>query len=236
MDLHAANMASAPAEEEVRLGPWRLRRGGGGRRAMAATLEATCEGTPRPEDIAAAIARMRGWGQRPVFLVRAGEEALDAALAAEGLAREGATEILAVPAAAAAHRAADVAVIDCDGPLAVQVEIWRAAGMGPERLDGMARVAAPKRYLLGRLRDRPAGAAFVCASGGVAMLNALEIAEPARRQGLGRRIVGWAGAWAAEAGAATLAVAVETENAPARALYAALGMTRAAGYHYRVRT
>jgi N-acetylglutamate synthase len=236
MDLHAANMASAPAEEEVRLGPWRLRRGGGGRRAMAATLEGAREGRPRPEDIAAALARMREWGQRPVFQVRAGEEALDAALAAEGLVREGRTVILAVPSAAVAHRAADVAVIDCDGPLAVQVEIWHAAGVGPERLAGMARVATPKRYLLGRLRDRPAGAAFVCASGGVAMLNALEIVGAARRQGLGRRIVGWTGAWAAEAGAKTLAVAVDTENAPARALYADLGMTPAASYHYRVGT
>ncbi len=129
-------------------------------------------------------------------------------------------------------------MIDCDGPLAALVEIWRAAGIGPGRLAGMARVPEPKRYLLGRLRDRPAGAAFVSAfvsaAGGVAMLNALEVVERARRQGLGRRMVGWAGAWAAEAGAETLAVAVDAENAPARALYAGLGMVPAAAYHYRV--
>jgi N-acetylglutamate synthase len=230
MDLHAANLASAPAEEEVALGPWRLRRGGGGRRAMAATLE----GPLGKGDAAVAMARMRAWGQRPVFQVRAGEDGLDAALAAEGLVREGETVILAAPAASVAHREPDVLVIDCEGPLAALAEIWRAAGIGPERLAGMARVPQPKRFLLGRLRDRPAGAAFVSAAGGVAMLNALEVVERARRQGLGRRMVGWAGAWAADAGAATLAVAVEAGNAPARALYAGLGMVPAGAYHYRV--
>jgi N-acetylglutamate synthase len=98
----------------------------------------------------------------------------------------------------------------------------------------MARVAEPKRYLMGRHADRPAAAAFISAGHGVAMLNALQVVDRARRQGLGRRMVGWAGAWAGEVGAGTLAVAVEVENTPARALYDGLGMTPAGTYHYRV--
>ena len=39
--------------------------------------------------------------------------------------------------------------------------------------------------------------------------------------------------WAAEAGAERLALAVTRENAGARALYDALGMTEVASYHYR---
>ena len=47
-------------------------------------------------------------------------------------------------------------------------------------------------------------------------------------------MTGAAAAWAAAEGAATLALAVTRANAPARALYARLGLAEAAAYHYRV--
>jgi hypothetical protein len=43
-----------------------------------------------------------------------------------------------------------------------------------------------------------------------------------------------AAAWATGRGVPTLALAVTEGNAPARALYAGLGMAEAARYHYRL--
>jgi hypothetical protein len=43
-----------------------------------------------------------------------------------------------------------------------------------------------------------------------------------------------AAAWAQRAGAPVFAMAVTERNAPARALYARLGLAEAARYHYRV--
>ena len=228
-DLFAALAASWPAGEVVELGPWRLRRGwGGGRRASAVTLERSL-GDPGPAEDA-----MRLWGERPIFMVRDGEAALEAALAERGYRSEAPTVLYAGAASGLAYRAADLAVIDCDGPVAIMAEIWAAAGIGPARLDVMARVTGPKRFLLGRLSDRAAGAGFVSVHGGVAMLNGLVVSPGVRRRGLGRRLTQWAAGWAVEQGAEVLALTVEAENAPARALYDGLGMVPAGGYHYRV--
>ena len=47
---------------------------------------------------------MRAWGQRPLFLLRPGEEALDAALAARGYGSRDRIVILAAPAGGAGGR------------------------------------------------------------------------------------------------------------------------------------
>ncbi len=113
-------------------------------------------------------------------------------------------------------------------------ETWAAGGVGPARLAVMARAPQPRTWLLGRLGDRPAGCAFVALHGVVAMLHALEIAEVARRRGLGARMTRFAAAWGAARGAQTLALAVTGANTPARALYAGLGMAEVGAYHYRI--
>lgn len=176
---------------------------------------------------------MRGWGQRPLFILRPGDEALDAALAARGYAIPDRTVICAAPAARFAAPGGETA-IPCAAPLAAMVEIWAAGGIGPAKLATMARAPEPRLYLLGRLGDRPAGCAFAAIHGGVAMLSALEIAGFARRHGLAGRLVRAAAAWAADRGATTLALAVKEENAAARTLYAGLAMAEVGGYHYRI--
>ena len=229
--LAEALLATWPAAETRRLGPWTLRRGeGGGSRTEAASLD----GAPGDlaADIAAAAAAMRGWGQHPLFIVRDGEDGLDAALAAAGYTIPDRTVILAAPAAMLAAPGGEAA-IPVEAPLAAMVEIWAAGGLGPERLAVMARAPEPRTCLLGRLGDRPAGCAFVAVHRGIAMLSALEIAGFARRRGLAGRLVRAAAAWAAGRDAPTLALAVKRDNAPALALYAGLGMAAAAAYHYR---
>jgi GNAT superfamily N-acetyltransferase len=227
MDLLAALLATWPAAETRRLGPWTLRRGaGGGNRTSAATLDGPVAG---PE---AAEAAMLAWGQRPLFMVRPDEEALDAVLAGHGYRVHDPSLLLAAPAEALAEAPGEAA-IRCGAPLARMAEIWAAGGIGPERLAVMARAPEPRTWLLGRLGDRAAGCAFVAVHGGVAMLHALEIAPEARRRGLGARLTRAAAHWARGAGGATLALAVTRANAPARDLYAGLGMTEAGAYHYR---
>ena len=229
MQLLDALAVTWPAAEIVRLWPWTLRRGdGGGRRVSAATLDGALA------DPGGAEATMRGWGQRPLFMIRPGEEALDVLLAGRGYAVEEPTMLFAGPAAALARERPDDAAVFGDAPLACMAEIWEAGGGGPARLAVMARAPRPRVFLLGRLGDRPAGCAFAAVSGGVAMLHALEVASFARRKGLGASMTRAVAAWARGAGAGTLALAVTHGNGPARALYGGLGMAPAGGYHYRI--
>jgi GNAT superfamily N-acetyltransferase len=113
-------------------------------------------------------------------------------------------------------------------------EIWSAAGVGPSRQAVMARAPGPKTYLFGRAGDAPAACAFVACDREVAMLHALEVSPPFRRQGLGMALARAAVAWAADQGARTCALAVAVANAPARSAYDRLGMTQVAAYHYRL--
>jgi GNAT superfamily N-acetyltransferase len=176
---------------------------------------------------------MRGWGQRPLVMVRSGEEALDRALAARGYLEHEPSVLLAAPIGALAARR-DETAITCHAPLARMAEIWAADGIRPARLAVMDRAPGPKTWLLGRFGDRAAGCGFVALHGGVAMLSALVVAPDARRRGLGARLTRGAAGWAAAQGASTLALAVTRGNAPARALYAGLGMAEAGAYHYRI--
>jgi len=227
--LFAALAATWPAAETRRLGPWTLRRGeGAGNRVSAATLEAELDALEEAE------AAMRAWGQPPLAMVRPGEDAIDAALAARGYARADATLILAAPAAALGSGATPEQAIDCEGPLACLAAIWDAGGIGPARRAVMARATGPKAWLLGRIGERPAAAGFVALHDGVAMLHALEVARDARRRGVGGLLTAAAAAWALDRGAATLALAVTEANAPARGLYARLGLGEVARYHYRL--
>lgn len=221
--------ATWPAETIERDG-WTLRRGrGAGSRASAATRAAP-DADPR-----AAEAGMRALGQPALFMIRPGEEDLDATLAAMGYAVEDVTTLLAAPAAevAAPGAAPGVGVIRCDAPLARMAELWDENAIGPARRAVMARVLGPKVYLLARDGDRPAGCAFVAFDGRAAMIHALAIAPFARRKGLARRVTRAAAAWAAERGARELALAARADNAPALALYRGLGFTPRGEYHYR---
>jgi GNAT superfamily N-acetyltransferase len=228
-DLFAALAATWPAAETVRLGPWTLRRGeGGGNRVSAATLDGPTA------DPSGAEAAMRAWGQPPLFMIRPGDEPLDALLAARGYAVHDPSALHAAPAATLAWTAPDESAVFGEAPLACMAEMWAAGGIGPGRLAVMQRAPAPRVFVLGRLGDRPAGCAFAVVHGATAVLHALEVAPFARRQGLGARMTRALAAWSRDAGAATLAVAVTRANAPARALYAGLGMAEAASYHYRI--
>lgn len=227
----AAMEATWPPAASHRTGPWRIRDGaGGGKRVSAATAEAPCG----PADVPAAAAAMAALGQRALFLVRDGEEALDRML--EGLGYRVVDPVVgyAMPLAGRGEAPADpMAAFAHWPPLAIAAQLWAEAGIGPARLAVMARAPGPRTAILARAQDRPTGVGFVAISGQTAMLHALEVAPGQRRQGAGRSILRLAAQWAQEHGAETLALAVTAANTPARSLYDGWGMSVVAQYHYR---
>jgi GNAT superfamily N-acetyltransferase len=119
-------------------------------------------------------------------------------------------------------------------PLAIMAEIWAKGGIGPQRLDVMAR-AQVKTGLLARWNEKPAGAAFVAVHDGIAMVHAVEVLEHQRRQGVAQWIMRRAAFWARDHGADTVSVLTTASNGAANALYQHLGFMPAGGYHYRIR-
>jgi GNAT superfamily N-acetyltransferase len=230
--LDAALDATWPAAECVTQGPFTLRRSaGGGSRVTAATLAGSTP--PDPADLDHAIAVMSQWAQTPRFRVRDGQARFDACLAARGMTRHDETVFYTAPVADLAAQPPRLATFDIWPPLAIMADIWLEGGIGPDRLAVMARTTGARTALMGRQGDTPAAAAFVATHGDTAMLHALEVRPARRRQGLARHMMAHAALWAQAQGCTRLALAVTAANAPARALYAGLGMGQAGSYHYR---
>lgn len=227
-DLLGLMDATWPAAATERLGPWLIRTGAGGGKRVSA---ASAAGDWTAPDIPLAIAAQQARGQTPLFLIRAQDADLDRHL--DGMGFQIVDPVVAYTAPVALF------LDDTAGktyphwpPLAIAREIWAAAGIGPARLDVMAR-AAEKTAILVRHQDRVTGIAFVASAGAGAMLHALEVSPPHRRQGSAQNLMIAAADWAQRQGADTLSLVVTAANLPARALYEKLGMQVVDGYHYR---
>ena len=230
--MFAAAAATWPPAAVHAVGHWTIRQGGGGGSRVSC---ATTDAAPDATRIAQAEAAMRALGQVPLVMVRQGQDGLDAALARRGYALKDPVIAWAAPVATLARlRPPPVTTFEVWPPLAAQAEVWAAGGIGPARLAVMARARGAKVALLGRQDEVPVGAAFVACDGDVAMLHALEVLEPARRQGLGRHLLTAAAFWAARQGAAHLGLLVTRANVAANRLYASAGMVAVAQYHYRI--
>lgn len=231
--LFALAEATWPPAAQLRQGPWLLRDGqGGGKRVSAAS---PLPGW-RPDDIALAEQAMAALDQPALFVLRPEDAALDAALAQRGYALVDPVLAYAAPTATLADPAPPVlTTFPHWPPLGVTAALWAEAGIGPARLAVMDRVTGPKTAILGRTGDRASAVAFVACHRDAAMLHALEVSPPFRRQGTAHHILRAAAIWAQDHGATTLALLVTQANGPARALYASLGMTAVGQYHYRLK-
>lgn len=228
--LFTALDATWPAAKVLRQGPWTLRQGlGGGQRVSAATAELTVT----QNDIAEAEAGMAALGQTPLFMIRENEGALDRWLAARGYDIVDPVTMYLAPTSDLTGEIRLSAAIPAWPPLALQVELWDKAGIGPARMAVMERAKGAKTSILGRTGETPCGTVFVAADGDISMLHALEVTSVTRRSGVGRTLLTACANWAASAGAPWMALAVTTANGPANALYRAAGMTPVATYHYR---
>lgn len=230
--------ATWPPEAVDHIGPFALGEGaGGGNRVSAAQLRDTASdgATVTPDDIARVAERQTARGEERLFMVFGWQEALDRTLAAEGYLMRDETVLLAAPSAELAEAPPPVSCFEIWPPLAVQEEIWTQGGIGRERRAIMDRAKGPKTSLFGRINDRPAGTAFIGLHGDTAMLHALEIAGPGRRQGLARLMVRAGAFWAQDHGARLFTVLVTRDNDAAQGLYASLGLKPVENYHYRVK-
>lgn len=229
-DIFAAIDATWPPARIVERGPWRLREGkGGGQRVSSATAE-----TPVTEtDIDTAEAEMRKLSQRPIFMIRPTDKALDAQLAARGYPIVDPVTAYAVRAETLDNSLEPAVAMPVWPPLAIQREIWQQSGIGPDRIAVMERAVVPRVAILGRSGDTPAGVAYVAVDGGIAMLHALEVLPVFRRTGVARNIATRAATWALSRGAQWLTLVVVSANGPATALYRRLKMTPVTSYHYR---
>lgn len=225
--------ATWPAASVQRVGPWRIRDGqGGGQRVSAATAAAPVTAG----DIPAAEAAMAALGQKPVFMLRPGEEDLDRQLAARDYRIADPVNVYLTDSARLGEQDVPrITTFDLWEPLAIMEDIWAEGGIGPERLAVMHRAQGPRTAIFGRIKDQPGGVAFIAGHDGVAMLHALEIGPDRRRAGLGRFMMYHAGRWAQANGLDRLAVICTRDNAAANGLYRGLGMECVTRYHYRRR-
>ncbi len=225
--------ATWPPARLFRLGPWCLRDGAGGGQRVSA---ATAEGPVQRPDIAAAEDAMRAMEQTPLFMLREGEEALDSLLAAEGYALHDPVALYTAPITLLTSKPVPpVSAFTIWPPLAIQYDLWTAAGIGAPRQAVMARAAGPKTAVLARQNDRPAGTAFAACDGKTAMVHAIETVPSLRRLGVGTNMLRAAAHWAQDQGMTTLALAVTRANDAACGLYSSLGMQVAGYYHYRIK-
>ena len=228
---YAVVEATWPTAAKRQLGPITLREGqGGGSRVSAASVE----GSATEAEIETAEQAMRAMGQDCLFMIRDGQDDLDAQLDARGYRVKDPVNLWVCPI----EQLMDVEIPRVTtfalwSPLEIQREIWIAGGIGMARQAIMERVSGPKAALLGRYDDKPAGAGFVAVHDGVAMVHALEILPHQRRRGMGVWMMRQAAFWAVENGATEMAVLCTKENAGANGLYASLGMTNGGQYHYR---
>lgn len=214
-------------------GPWTLRDGAGGGKRVSA---ATASGDVADGDIDAAEAAMRASDQQPLFMIREGDDALDALLAARGYCSI--DEVVLYVAPIEILTDLPIPRVTCFTiwkPLAIMTEIWAQGGVGPTRLDVMARTQV-KTGILARWNEKPGGVAYVGIHDGVAMVHAVEVLPHQRKQGVAQWLMRAAAIWAAKRGATHIAVLCVAENKPANALYTKLGFARVGTYHYRIST
>lgn len=222
--------ATWPPARISRVGPWTIRDGaGGGKRVSAATAEEAFTDL----DITLAEQAMRAIHQRPLFMIRAGDDTLDAMLAARGYNLIDEVVLYTAPITALMDK--QIPPVTCFAiwePLAIMAEIWALGGVGPARLDVMAR-ARMKTGILARWNEKPAGAAFAGVNGEVAMVHAVEVLPAQRNQGVAEWIMRAAAFWGHANGAKDIAVLCVSANKPANALYTKLGFAPVGTYHYR---
>lgn len=221
-----------PAAAHQGVGPFTIRDGqGGGKRVSAATADARVTDA----DIPAAEEAMRGLGQRPLFMLRDGDGALDALLADRGYDIIDPVTMYACPVELLTEqRPPRTAAVPVTEPMVIMREMWATGGIDEARLNVMARAPQPKIYFISRWKDSPGGVSFLGMHKGIGMIHALEILPHQRREGLGRWLMQRAAFWVAENGGSHLSVICTTANAAANGLYSSLGMQVVGQYHYRI--
>ncbi len=208
---------------------WIIREGaGGGQRVSAATPD-----TPNYK-ISSAVDKMISLNQRPLFMIRNMDTALDTELQGLGYDVVDPVVILIAPTSELLKNPPREmqTVHTLNAPDTNAKNIWAAGGIDQGRLDVMARVKGPKTIM----SAGDMGVAFAAAHNNIAMIHAVEVATNHRRKGVANAMMYKAFEWAKGQKCAWVAILTVHANIPARTLYENLGMDKAAAYHYRLKT
>ncbi|MBM3556808.1 MAG: GNAT family N-acetyltransferase [Alphaproteobacteria bacterium] len=199
-------------------------------------------GRPPEPDPEAAISAVEAWSRRrgipPRFHVSPQSEPadLDDRLAARGYASHHATTVMAayldgIPATMRVGES--LSLTDRPGPdwAALMAE---SAEDGAGRVSLVAAIAAPKALVGVKREGKIAAIGLGVLVEDMVGLSAMRTRPEYRRQGLCQACLAALAAWARTKNAIGMLLQVETDNAPARALYARVGFQDAFEYHYRV--
>jgi GNAT superfamily N-acetyltransferase len=230
--LYQAINTTWPARTTRQEAGWEIRDGAGGGKRVSAVTSAQTE----LPDIDWVEARLSEQGQEHLFMIRDGDEILDAALAARGYEIIDPVTLYLCETAplrpASLPRAQSYCIWE---PLQIMREIWAAGGIRDRRIALMHRVQSPKTALLARSGDSPAGVGFLALDGEIAMLHAVEVLPEFRRTGVAKKLMAQAAKWAEDHGAKYMALMTTRDNQAANRLYSSLGMRPVGRYHYRIK-
>lgn len=228
-----------PAPDTDRLGRWFLRAADGWTGRANSVLPLGDPGLPLDEALARVTDWYAGRGLKARFaLPTPARELLAGALDARGWTPYNPTGVFT----------ADVAVSLRDWPdrgFAVTVEPeptdewlglyhYRGGTTLPPVARGVLAGGRQPGFAVLRVDGRAAAIARGSVDEGWVGVTAVEVDPAYRRQGLAGGVMRAVLAWAAERGATSSYLQVADENAPALALYAALGFRRHHSYHYRL--
>jgi N-acetylglutamate synthase len=218
--------AAWPAPDTGQLGEWTLRAAGGWTGRANSALPTGDPGLPLPDAIEAVESWYRARGLPPRINVPLPLRAdLDAALDARGWARSVPTLVQTAPIAAvlaAAPPRPDLPPVRLDPTpddawLAV---VARRKGELPDAAHHV--ITAARRVVCASVaRDRAVARGAVIRD--FLHLALVEVAEPARGQGLARHVTRALAEWGRSEGAGTAFLQVESTNLPAITLYSSLG-------------
>jgi GNAT superfamily N-acetyltransferase len=237
--IERAAVAAWPALETAEIDGWMWRYSGGGSQRANSVSALTFRGADADAAIAEAEVRYRARSARPMFQVchiNAPAD-LDGRLERRGYRLQEPCSALAksiAPDIAAVH---DANIEIGDAPSEAWLSVY-LAGITPSRRDLapaiLARVPAPRAFLLLRDRDGPAATALGVVAEGVAIAECVMTRTDRRRGGAASRVMRALEAWGARAGATIAALQAVAANEPAQGLYAKLAYAHVGGYHYRV--
>jgi ribosomal protein S18 acetylase RimI-like enzyme len=159
---------------------------------------------------------------------------LDEQLARWGWTSDGPTDVLVADAdtALARTRPGDVEVRSRAD--AAWVDAWTACEGRPDAREHADEVLARIEPATGfAIAGDGEGVGLAVCERGWAGLFCVATAPEARGLGVARTVVHALAGWATRRGAQRIYLQVESDNAPAQALYASTGFARSHGYHYR---
>jgi N-acetylglutamate synthase len=235
--LEEAAARAWPPRRIVRLAGWEVRLSGGGSKRANSVQCLRFEGAGLEAAITRAETLYAREGQPAIFQVAtvSAPDGLDAALAARGYAAVD-TTLMRVKRVAPVPMP-DAVTVSADPP-----EHWFAVYLSTLTPDRRATarfmveaVPRPRAFFLVRREGVAVACALGVAEGPYCGIECVATLADARRTGAARALMQALEAWAAAQGAATLWLQVMETNAPARALYDALGFATVGGYTYRIK-